>query len=224
MKDPNLTDRQKQFLTYIVDFHGENDYFPSLREIAAHFEVSIGTVQTHLDSLKRKGALSWDKGKPRALTIKRAEEAGNLHRRSLLDKAMDAGAAMLSDFVQVPILGNVSAGPGMLAEENVEDTLTLPRNFLRYDAGEIFGLKVHGDSMVDAGIFEGDTVLVRMQKQANNGEIVVALLGDEALVKYFKRRDGGIFLESANQAYAPRQVGENFSVVGKVVKLMRHYQ
>ena len=78
--------------------------------------------------------------------------------------------------------------------------------------------------MIDAGIFEGDTVLVRMQKEANNGEIVVALLGDEALVKDFQRRDRGSFLESANDAYAPREVSNDFSIVGKVVKLMRHYQ
>ena len=219
--DPNLTDRQKEILGYIIDFHSENDYFPSLREIAANFKVSIGTVQTHLDSLKKKGALSWDKGKPRALTIKRPDEASD--SSSLLSRAGEAARRLADDFVQVPILGNVSAGPGMLAEENVEDTLTLPRNFLRYDTGQVFGLKVHGDSMIDAGIREGDTVLVRMQKEASNGEIVVALLGDEATVKYFQKRDGSIFLESANENYPPRQVGPEFSVMGKVVRLLRDY-
>ena len=214
--DPNLTDRQKEILDYIRSFHGEHSYFPSLREIAANFSVSIGTVQTHLEYLKRKGALDWDKGKPRAMRI-----AGGL--KSGLEQAGQAVATMLENFVKVPVLGSVSAGPGLLADENVEDTLTLPRNFLRYQSGDVFGLKVKGDSMMNAGIVEGDLVLVRMQKDAQHGEIVVALLGEEASVKYLHKKDGELMLISANPAYPPRKVGEDFSILGKVVNLMRSY-
>jgi repressor LexA len=216
--DPNLTDRQREILDYIQGYHGEHEYFPSLREIAAHFKVSIGTVQTHLDYLKRKGALSWDKGKPRAMTIGqpyKPEDPQQQYERNL--------AGILDGFVKVPILGSVSAGPGLLAEENVEDTLTLPRNFLRYQSGDVFGLKVKGDSMMGAGILEGDLVLVRMQKTAEEGEIVVSLLGEEATVKYFQRKADGIYLVSANPAYAPRKVGDDFQILGRVVSMMRTY-
>jgi repressor LexA len=215
--DPNLTDRQREILDYIQGYHAQHAYFPSLREIGAHFKVSIGTVQTHLDYLKRKGALSWDKGKPRALSIAPTykDDPQQQYEKGL--------ANILDSFIKVPVLGSVSAGPGLLAEENVEDTLTLPRNFLRYQSGDVFGLKVKGDSMMGAGILEGDLVLVRMQKTAEEGEIVVSLLGEEATVKYFQRRPDGIYLISANPAYAPRKVGEDFQILGKVVSLMRTY-
>jgi len=216
--DPNLTERQREFLDFILAYHAKNEYFPSLREIASHFEVSIGTVQTHMDYLKRKGALSWDKGKPRAFNI--AASA----RKSPSSSGMASELkSLLEDLVKVPILGSVSAGPGLLAEENVEDTLTLPRNFLRYNNGDVFGLKVKGDSMVGAGINQGDLVLVRMQPDAQHGDIVVALLGEEALVKTLYKRDGRVQLISENPAYPPREVGEDFHILGKVVNLMRTY-
>lgn len=218
--DPNLTERQREILDFITQFQGDQGYFPSLREIGAHFKLSLGTVQTHLDYLKRKGALDWEKGKSRAMKVTRP----SLEAESGLGfRAVQALSGVLDGFLQIPILGRVSAGPGLLAEENVEDTLTLPRNFFRYQPGEVFGLKVKGDSMVGSGIFEGDTVLVRMQKEAQDREIVVALLGDEALVKIFRREGGGIFLYSSNPAYPPRQVGENFRVLGKVIQLLRSY-
>jgi len=215
--DPNLTERQQEFLDFILAYHAENDYFPSLREIASHFKVSIGTVQTHMDYLKRKGALSWDKGKPRAFNISpsaRKEPKGSMSQ---------ALQSLLEGLIKVPVLGSVSAGPGLLAEENVEDTLTLPRNFLRYNTGDVFGLKVKGDSMTGAGINSGDLVLVRMQKDAAHGEIVVALLGEEALVKTLYKKDGRVQLISENPAYPPREVGEDFHILGKVVNLMRTY-
>jgi repressor LexA len=215
--DPNLTDRQREILAFIQAYHAENDYFPSLREIAGHFKLAIGSVQTHLDYLKRKGALDWDKGKPRALRI------GESFKPS---SAASLGARMqdwMDDFVKVPLLGAVSAGPGLLAEENIEDTLTLPRNFLRYHSGELFGLRVKGDSMIGAGILEGDLVMVRQQRTALEGEIVVALLGEEATVKYFRKREDGIYLVSANPAYPPRKVGEDFAILGRVVSLLRNY-
>ena len=216
--DPNLSERQREILDFISAYHGEHEYFPSLREIAGHFKVAIGTVQTHLDYLKQKGALDWDKGKPRALKISagfKPVDPQQAYERDL--------AAILDSFIKVPVLGAVSAGPGLLAEENVEDTLTLPRNFLRYQTGEVFGLKVKGDSMIGAGILEGDLVMVRQQSNAEEGDIVVALLGEEATVKYFQRRSDGIYLIAANPAYPPRKVGENFSVLGKVVNLLRQY-
>ncbi len=212
--DPNLTDRQREILNYILEFQNGQGYFPSLREIGAHFKLSLGTVQTHLDYLKRKGALDWEKGKSRALKVTPA---------GFGLRAVQALSGVMEGFVQIPILGRVSAGPGLLAEENVEDTLTLPRNFFRYQPGEIFGLKVKGDSMIGSGILDGDTVLVRMQKDAQDRDIVVALLGDEALVKIFRRESSGIFLVSSNPAYPPRPVGENFSVLGRVIHLMRNF-
>ncbi len=212
--DPNLTDRQREILDFIRGYHGEHDYFPSLREIAGNFKLSIGTVQTHLDYLRRKGALDWDKGKPRAMRL------GGPFKAPGVDLGL---LEQLKNLVQVPVLGMVSAGPGLLAAENVEDTLTLPRNFLRYGAGEVFGLRVKGDSMIGAGILEGDLVMVRQQRTAVQGEIVVALLGEEATVKYFQKRPDGIYLVSANPAYPPRKVGEDFAILGRVISLLRQY-
>lgn len=204
--DPNLTARQQQILDFISDFNQNQGYFPSLREIAAHFKLSLGTVQTHLDYLKRKGALSWEKGKTRALKLAKT-------------KFWDA----VEEFVRVPLLGRVSAGPGLLAEENVEDMLSLPRQFLRYPPQEVFALKVRGDSMMGAGILDGDTVFVRVQKEASDGTIVVALLGEEAVVKTLRREPGKVLLLSANPAYPPREVSEPFHILGRVVGLTRSY-
>jgi repressor LexA len=215
--DLDLTERQREVLGYIISFNEENGYFPSLREIGSHFSLALGTVQTHLDTLKRKGALNWDKGKTRALRLapESRMEFGLGATRALAD-AMDM-------LVQVPLLGRVSAGLGLLAEEHVEDTLSLPRTFVRYQTGEVFALKVKGDSMIGAGILEGDTVVVRIQAEANNQDIVVALLGEEATVKYLRKEPGRVLLISANPAYPPREVGPDFKILGRVVHLIRHY-
>jgi repressor LexA len=215
--DLDLTERQREVLGYIIHFNEENGYFPSLREVGSHFELSLGTVQSHLDMLKRKGALDWDKGKTRALRL--APES----RMEFGIGATRALAGVMEALIPIPILGRVSAGPGLLAEQNVEDTLTLPRNFVRYQAGEVFALKVKGDSMIGDGIVEGDLVVVRIQSEAHNNEIVVALLGEEASVKHFRREGTRILLISSNPAYPPREVGPDFKILGKVVHLIRHY-
>lgn len=216
--DPNLTERQREILDYIQAYQSDAGFFPTLREMAAHFQVSIGTVQTHLDYLKRKGALDWEKGRPRALKIAeqyRSEDGSNAAREL---------ASLLESLVKVPVYRAVSAGPGVLAGEDLaEDVLTLPRTFTRHAPGEVFGIKVKGDSMIGAGILEGDLVLVRRQNTAQDGDIVVSLLGDEATVKHYRRRPDGTYLVSANPAYPPRKVGDDFSILGKVVSLMRHY-
>ena len=219
--DPNLTDRQREILDFIRAYHGENEYFPSLREIAGHFQVSIGTVQTHLDYLKRKGALDWDKGKPRALRIGESFKGADpqqQYERSL--------AAIMDNFVSVPVLGMVSAGPGLLAAENVEDTLTLPRNFLRYGTGEVFGLKVKGDSMIGAGILEGDLVMVRQQRTAHEGEIVVALVhGSETTLKRFYNEGNQVRLQPANIEMDPIYVkASDVAIQGRVLGVLRKYR
>ena len=206
--DPNLTERQQEIYDFICSYHQQEAYFPSLREIAAHFKVSIGTVQTHLDYLKRKGVLSWEKGKPRALKVSK--------RSNLLEES-------ISNFIAIPLLGQVSAGPGLLAEENIEETLYLPGSFVRYNQGDMFALRVHGDSMMNAGIYEQDLVVVRVQKEANHGEIIVGLIQEEAVVKRFYRQNGKIQLISENEAYAPRDVDETFQILGKVIHLLRTY-
>lgn len=215
--DLDLTERQREVLGYIISFNEENGYFPSLREIGSHFGLSLGTVQTHLDTLKRKGALDWDKGKTRAL---------RLAPESRMEFGLSANrvlGGMLDMMVQVPLLGRVSAGLGLLAEQNIEDTLSLPRTFLRYQTGEVFALKVKGDSMIGAGILEGDLVVVRIQADANNQDIVVALLGEEATVKYLRKEPNRVLLISANPAFPPREVGPDFKILGRVVDLIRHY-
>lgn len=213
--DLDLTDRQREVLGFIIRFNEENGYFPSLREIGAHFSLSLGTVQSHLDMLKRKGALDWEKGKTRAL---------RLAPESRQEFGLGQGVSNLMDaLLSVPLLGRVSAGPGLLAQENIEDTLALSRDMVRAEPGQVFALKVKGDSMIGAGILENDTVVVKVQPDARNGEIIVALVGEDATVKYLRREAGRILLVSANPAYPPREMGPDFKILGKVVQLIRHY-
>jgi repressor LexA len=202
--DPNLTERQRQILDFICESRQSQGYFPSLREIGGHFGLSLGTVQSHLDTLKRKGALSWEKGKTRALKVAR-------------ERLTDFAEA----WIRVPLLGRVSAGPGLLAEENVEDVLSLPNQFFRSPVRQVFALRVQGDSMTGAGILDKDTVVVKVQNDAEDGDLVVALVGEEAVVKTLRRERGRVFLDSANPAYPPREMGETSRILGKVVKLLR---
>lgn len=196
------SDRQRQIYEFILDYRARTGYPPSVREIADAVGLkSPSTVQFHLDEMERAGLLSRGGGKTRAISL--PEDASR--------------AAELRD--KVPIVGNVAAGAPILAEELVEDYLTFDTEGL---SGEHFALRVRGDSMIGAGILEGDLVVVRQQQTARPGEIVVALLGDEATVKRFWRQNGEIRLLPENDAYEPID-GREASLLGKVVAVVRRY-
>ena len=176
-----LTDRQRQVLDFISDSIRKRGYPPTLREIGSHFGIrSTNGVNDHLRALEKKGFLHREDLKSRALRPLFTED----------------------DFVDVPVLGKVAAGQPMLAVQNYEDTVKVDRFFIGQNR-EVFALKVKGDSMIEAGIFDGDYVFIRKQLQASSGEIVVAMIGDEATVKRYYPEGDTIRFQPANAAMSP---------------------
>ena len=176
-----LTDRQRQVLDFISDSIRKRGYPPTLREIGSHFGIrSTNGVNDHLRALEKKGFLHREDLKSRALRPIFTED----------------------DFVDVPVLGKVAAGQPMLAVQNYEDTVKIDRFFIGQNR-EVFALRVKGDSMIEAGIFDGDYVFIRKQLQATSGEIVVAMIGDEATVKRYYPEGDTIRFQPANAAMSP---------------------
>jgi repressor LexA len=203
-----LSGKRKQILTFIADSQRDRGYPPSVREIGVEVGLaSSATVHTHLAVLQREGYLSRDPSKPRAIQVHYDPES-----------TMSMATAAVRN---VPLIGDVAAGTGVLAHENVEELLPMPEQFT--GTGPTFMLRVRGDSMVDAGIFSGDYVVVRQQPDADNGDVVVAgIPDDEATVKTFSRQDGRIVLTPANAAQAPMVFdGDEVTIFGKVVTIVR---
>ncbi|HET7568798.1 MAG TPA: transcriptional repressor LexA [Gaiellaceae bacterium] len=201
-----LTGRQREIWSFLVDYVDRHGYPPTVREIGEAVGLaSPSTVHAHLANLERAGLLRRDPTKPRALEL-----VGR-------DKAAEAAVAELP---KLPLLGQIAAGGPLLAEQNVEDEIAVPET-LRGD----FLLRVRGDSMIEAGILEGDVVVVRRAQDARDGEIVVALAGDdesadEATVKTFYRESGRIRLQPENAALEPIYA-EHVQILGKVVGVFR---
>jgi repressor LexA len=176
-----LTDRQREVLDFISDSIRKRGYPPTLREIGSHFGIrSTNGVNDHLRALEKKGFLHREDLKSRALRPLFTED----------------------NFVEVPVLGKVAAGQPMLAVQNYEDTVKVDRFFIGQNR-EVFALRVKGDSMIEAGIFDGDFVFIRKQLQAESGEIVVAMIGDEATVKRYYPEGDTIRFQPANSAMSP---------------------
>src|SRR6185295_9252137 len=193
----------------INEYVSENGFPPSVREIGRRFKIYPATVQDHISALERKGYLQKKKFQSRTLSVpasSRRKPAG-----------ISAGIS-----VGIPIVGRVAAGAPLLAQENIEDMIQLPKAWAPAGA---FLLKVQGNSMEGAHILDGDYVLVHPQQTASNGEIVVALIGDEATVKRFYRNGDGITLKAENPQYQPieieRSEGTAFKVIGKVMGVLR---
>jgi repressor LexA len=200
----DLTPRQAQILEYIQREVRSKNYPPSVREIGEAVGLSSSsTVHAHLAKLESKGYIRRDPTKPRAI--------------ELLDD--DHSPAFIHDVVNVPVVGQVTAGEPILAQQNIEDYFPLPKQMVHRDT--VFLLKVRGDSMVNAGIMDGDYVIVRQQASANNGEIVVAMLEEEATVKRYFRESDHIRLQPENDLYEPLR-SPHISVVGKVIGVFRH--
>ena len=202
-----LSKMQQKIYDYIAAAIREQGYAPSVREIGEAVGLkSPSTVHFHLKHLMEAGYIQKGAGKGRAIALTEQPEA-----------AAPAEPEIPVD--RVPILGNVAAGSPILAEECIED-------YLAFDTGgrsdEYFALRVRGDSMINAGIFSGDLVVVRRQQVVRNGEIVVALLEDEATVKRFSRRNGQIWLLPENDDYSPID-GTHCSIMGKVAAVVRRY-
>ncbi|MCR4434361.1 MAG: transcriptional repressor LexA [Clostridiales bacterium] len=211
-KNPN--EKQQQILDFLSKQVNENGYPPSVREICRAVGLkSTSTVHAYLERLKKEGLIKKDPTKPRALKVIGSAKTGEKSRTNI------EGYYSRKELVDVPVIGKVTAGQPILAVENIEDTFPLPVDFLQNSTG--FMLRVRGDSMVEAGILDKDLVLVKQQATAMNGDIVVALLGDEATVKTFYKEKGYIRLQPENQYLEPIIVKDNITILGKVVGVFR---
>lgn len=209
---PSLTKRQREILAVIRSTVDERGYPPSVREIGEAVGLtSPSSVAHQLGVLERKGLLRRDPHRPRALVVSDPSATAAPGDETGIGDATPQAA-------YVPVLGRIAAGGPILAEEAVETVFPLPRELV--GEGELFLLRVVGDSMVDAAICDGDWVAVRRQPSADNGEIVAALLDDEATVKTLSRRDGRTWLLPHNPAYSPID-GDHATILGKVVAVMR---
>ena len=194
-------DKQSQIYEFLKVYTENKGYPPSVREICEAVSLkSTSTVHGHLKRLEKKGLIKRDPTKPRALEIV---------------EFMQPKREMIS----IPIIGNITAGTPILATENIEDTFTLPLNFVKHD-NELFILKVNGNSMIKAGINEGDLAIIEKRTSANNGDIVVALIEEEATIKRFYLEKDHIRLQPENDSMEPIIV-ENCSILGKLVGIYR---
>ncbi|MBO5387914.1 MAG: transcriptional repressor LexA [Lachnospiraceae bacterium] len=200
-----LSAKQQEILEYLKDCILKKGYPPAVREICEAVKLkSTSSVHAHLETLEEKGFIRKDPTKPRAIEI--LDDTFNLSRREL---------------VNVPIVGAVSCGAPILANENIEGYFPVPPEYLHNK--ETFMLKVKGDSMINAGIFHGDLVLIEKSNTARNSDIVVALIEDSATVKTFYKENGHIRLQPENDTMDPIIVEGDMSILGKVIGLFRTF-
>jgi len=206
----DLTERQRQILDLITRTVRDRGYPPSVREIGDAVGLSSpSTVHSHLSALERAGYLRRDPTKPRAIEV--------------IDSGGSETGLTRAPVRDVPLVGRIAAGSPILAEEDIQEIYPLPTELVGNDP--VFMLDVRGDSMINAGIFDGDYVVVRRQPTANNGQIVAALVADEeATVKRLRRVEGRVVLEAENPEYAPMVFTEGVDILGVVVAVLRRVE
>ena len=200
---PPLTSRQKAIYDFLLKTIREKGFAPSIHEICKQFRIaSTNGVSDHLRALEKKGYI-------RRVGKRAIEIVSSL------------GKAVLSPTLDVPVLGKVSAGKPLLSEENIEGYVTIPEDM---GSGKTFALEVKGDSMIGAGILDGDRVIVKQQGAAENGAIVCAVIDGEATLKRFFKKDGMVTLKAENEKYAPIVVSDGeFRIAGRVIGLLRKF-
>ena len=197
------SDKQTQIYNFLIEFTKSKGYPPSVREICQAVSLkSTSTVHGHLKRLEKRGLIYRDPTKPRALEI---VELSNEEK----------------ELIDIPIVGKVTAGMPILATENIEDMFQMPINYVKHN-NDLFILKVTGDSMIEAGILDGDLAIIEQKNVATNGDIVVALIENEATIKRFFKENGFIRLQPENKNYDPIIV-EDCSILGKLVGIYRAY-
>ena len=203
---PELTTRQVSILEFIKSSTESQGYAPSMREIGEAAGLnSPASVKYQLDILEEKGFIRRDENRGRAMEV-------------VLPDHMTGESASTDKTRFIPLVGSIAAGVPITADQQVEETLPLPESLV--GKGDLFMLKVKGESMIDAAICDGDYVVIRQQKDANNGEIVAAMIDGEATVKTFSRKSGHIWLLPANDDFAPID-GDNCEILGKVTAVLR---
>jgi repressor LexA len=197
----NLTIKQQKILDFIVKYLKDNGYPPTVRDIAGEFKMSSKGAYDHMLAIEKKGYIKRDPTKPRAIEIM------DFIQRDPLDPV-----------ISIPVIGRVAAGEPLLATQNIERTISISSDMVRTE--NPFALKVKGDSMIEAGILDDDYVIVRQQRSAEQGDIVVALIGEEATVKRFYKEGDHVRLQPENPSMQPIIV-KDVTVLGKVVGLYR---
>ena len=200
MKAP--TKRQTEVLGFLKSFLNGHKYPPTIREIATHFDISIKGAYDHVKALEKKGFITCDTNRSRAIEI------------------IETDQNYSSNQVQVPLLGHVAAGMPLFAEENFEGNLSLPS--LLVGRGRIFALRVEGDSMIGAGIMDGDIAVFSQQSQVENGQIVVAMVEEAVTLKRFYREKNRVRLQAENPAYPPMYTAD-VRILGRLVTILRSY-
>lgn len=198
-----ITKRQTEVLNFIKQFVADHHFPPTIREIGTHFEISPKAAHDHVKALKKKGFIHWDGYRSRAIEILDEEKSD-------------------PEFLEIPLLGNVAAGLPLLAEENLEKIIKFPSDNLKIHK-EYFALRVHGDSMINAGIHDGDVAIIQLQNTAVNGNIIVARVNDDAVtLKRFYKESNRVRLEAENPDYQPIYT-QNVKILGKLSCLVRNY-
>ncbi len=197
-----LTDKQQLIFNYIRDKIKETGLPPTVREIGERFEITVKGAYDHVKAIEKKGFIRTEQNKSRAIFV--------------LDQDTDIPV----NAVNIPMVGRIAAGSPILAEENIEEYLSFPSSMFR--KGEYFALNVRGDSMIEAGINDGDIAIIKKQSTANNGDIVAALIEDEATLKTFKKTTSAVHLISENPSYDPI-VLKDVKILGKLAAVFRTY-
>ncbi len=196
-----LTKRQNEILQFIRDYIQDNQYPPAIREIGRYFGISVKGAYDHVKALEKKQVIAISHNKSRAITLVPDEDVADETRK-------------------IPILGNVAAGLPLFAEENYDGAVSLPMDVLR--KGNLFALRVEGESMIGAGIFDGDLAVFVQQPVAENGEIVVAMVDDAVTLKRFFKEKNRIRLQAENSAY-PSIFTQDARILGKLITIIRQY-
>ncbi len=195
-----MTSRQKEIYRFLEDFIEREGYSPSIREVGEHFGMSPMGARDHLQALEKKGFI---------------QSGANTSRSIVLSRGRD------EEILEVPILGHVAAGVPLLAEENLNGSVKLPSSL--FSQSDLFALYVEGDSMTGAGIFEGDLAILHRQEQAENGQIVVAMVEEAVTLKKFYREKSRVRLQAENPAYTPIYASD-IRILGRLVHLIRNYE
>jgi repressor LexA len=203
-----LTKKQKRVFEFIEKYTNDNSYPPTYKDICEKFEYSIGTVQDYVVALVKKGYLEKKKDLARGFKIVKKSDGSEILKSK-------------KDYEIIPLYGHVAAGEPIFANDNIQGYISVERNKRGHHIH--FALKVKGDSMKDAGIYDGDIVIVKKQDSANDGDMIIALMDDEATVKTLRNSKIKAYLEASNSRYKSI-INKPFQIIGKVIELRRQYQ
>ncbi|HOO73485.1 MAG TPA: transcriptional repressor LexA [Spirochaetota bacterium] len=196
-----LTEKQDLIYQFIKDKIKESGFPPTVREIGDEFSITVKGAYDHIKAIEKKGYIKTEQNKSRAIVVTGSGQ-------------IDAPS------ITIPLIGRIAAGSPILAQENIDDYLSFPQG--SFSKGEFFALEVKGDSMIDSGIFNGDVAIIKKQNTANNGDIIAALINEEATLKRYKNEKGKIELIAENKAYKPI-IPDNLIILGKLSAVFRTY-